>query len=400
MTQAPEPDSAPGTEPVNEPDRVPGAPHPRETVELFGQAAAEAAFLAAKTAGRLHHAWLLTGPRGIGKATLAWRIARHLIADAGAGPGLFDPAEAAATLSMPPDHPVFRRCAALSDPRLALVRRGHDERTGRLRGEITVAEIRNLRGALQLSAPDGGWRAVIIDAADEMNGAAANALLKFLEEPPAQVVFVLVSHQPARLLPTIRSRCRALRLHPLAAEAMGAALTQAGAHLAAGEHTALASLAEGSVGDALRLADAGGAELYAQLVGLLAGLPVLDRRALTGFAESLGGRGTEARRETAERLVALALGRLARAAATGRLPGTAAPGEAAAGATGEAAPGEAALAARFQAQPAGARMLAEAAQRSPARLAQARAVNLDPAQAMLDTLLELEQTARQLLPTA
>ncbi|MEM9199235.1 MAG: DNA polymerase III subunit delta', partial [Pseudomonadota bacterium] len=333
MTQTLEPDL--------EPDRVPSAPHPRETVELFGQAAAEAAFLAARTAGRLHHAWLLTGPRGIGKATLAWRIARHLIADIQAAPGLFDAGgnDSVASLDMAPDHPVFRRCAALSEPRLALVRRGQDERSNRLRHEITVAEIRNLRSALQLSAPDGGWRVVIIDAADEMNRAAANALLKFLEEPPAKVVFVLVSHQPARLLPTIRSRCRVLRLHPLPPEAMEMALHQAGAQISAGERAALSSLADGSVGDALRLADAGGAALYTELVGLLAALPRLDRRALSGFADSLAGRGTETRRDMAERLVALALGRLARAAATGRL-------------ANEAAPGEAALAARFQAQPA------------------------------------------------
>jgi DNA polymerase III subunit delta' len=337
---------------------------------LYGQVAAEAAFLAARGAGRLHHAWLLNGPRGIGKATLAWRIARAVIADA---PGL----------EMDPEHPVFRRCAALSEPRLALVRRGVNPTTGRLRTEITVEEVRRLRDFLQMSAADGGWRAVIVDAAEEMNASAANALLKLLEEPPARVIFLMVSHQPGALLPTIRSRCQTLRLGPLSAPDLARALAAAGAE-PGGE--ALAVLSGGSVGEALRLAAGDGTEIYARIVGLLAGLPRIDRAALTGFAESLGGRDAGDREALARRLVPLALARIARAGAAG--PGS------------EAAPGEAALAARLAPGIPAARTWAEAAARLSDRLEAARSVNLDPGQAMLDTFLDIEETARRLAPAA
>jgi DNA polymerase III subunit delta' len=172
-----------------EPDRVEGAPHPRETPQIFGQAAAEAAFLDAFRGARLHHGWLLTGPRGVGKATLAWRIARFLLAQPTDGAGLSDAPPPAETLSVAPDHPVARRVAALSEGRLLLLRRAWDDKNGRLRTQITVDEARKLREFLGLSAPDGGWRAVIVDAADELNPSAANALLKLLEEPPARWCF-------------------------------------------------------------------------------------------------------------------------------------------------------------------------------------------------------------------
>ena len=144
---------------IPEPDRAPGAPHPRETGHLFGQSAAEAAFLDAHSGGRLHHAWLITGPKGVGKATLAWRIARFLLADAGSDDGgLFgDAPPAPATLDIAPDHPVARRTRALSEPRLLLIRRGWDDKNKRLRTEITVDEARRIKGFLSLSATDGGW---------------------------------------------------------------------------------------------------------------------------------------------------------------------------------------------------------------------------------------------------
>ncbi len=187
-----------------EPDRVPGFPHPRETLHVVGQDQPMADFVAAARSGRLHHAWLLTGPRGTGKATLAWAMARWLLADSDSD-----------DLSVPADHPVARRIAALSEPRLQAVRRPVDPKTARIRAEITVEEIRRLLSFFHLSAAEGGRRVAIIDAADEMNTAAANALLKLLEEPPKDVTLLLIAHQPARLLPTIRSRCRTLRLSPL-----------------------------------------------------------------------------------------------------------------------------------------------------------------------------------------
>ena len=197
-----------------DPNCVPGAPHPRDTVRLIGQATAEAAFLDAFTSGRLHHAWLLTGPRGVGKATLAWRIARFLLATPDPDPDDMFGVPAPTSLDVDPEHPVARRIAAGAEPGLKSVNRTENENTRRLRDQIVIDDIRALSGFFQLSAADGGRRVVIIDAADEMNPNAANALLKMLEEPPARTTLLLVCHQPSRLLPTIRSRCRTLRLRP------------------------------------------------------------------------------------------------------------------------------------------------------------------------------------------
>jgi len=191
-----------------EADRAPGAPHPRETAVLIGQEAAEREFLEARGAGRLHHAWLISGPRGVGKATLAWRIARFLLTTPVTADGRPDASAPPASLDSDWNAPVARRVLALSEPRLFLLRRPWDAKAERLRQEITVDEVRKLRSFFGLSVADGGRRVVIVDAADEMNVNAANALLKLLEEPPANTVILLVSHQPSRLLPTIRSRCR------------------------------------------------------------------------------------------------------------------------------------------------------------------------------------------------
>lgn len=359
-----------------EPDRVEGAPHPREARHLYGQAAAEGQLLAGLQSGRLHHGWLLAGPRGVGKATLAWRFARAALAHPPGG-GLFAPPPPA-TLDLAPDHPVARRIAAGAEPGLLAIRRGIDDKTGRLRAQITVDEVRRLRDFFGLSAADGGRRVVIVDAADEMNPSAANALLKLLEEPPAGALLLLVAHRPAALLPTIRSRCRMLRLGPLGPADLAAALAQALGE-APGDAAALAELAGGSVGEALRLIAGDGLALYARLVALLAGLPRVDRPALHALADEAAGRGAEARFDLLVRLAELLLARLARAAATGRsLP--------------EAAPGEAALAARLR-LPGGtwARLAAEV----PARVRAGRGVNLDPAALLVDMVLRLEAAARE-----
>ena len=165
--------------------RVPGAPHPRETPSLIGQEAAEAEFLDGFNTGRMHHAWMLTGPRGVGKATLAWSIARFLLATPDpAGGDMFGPPVMPTSRHNDPEHPVARRISAGADPGLISVTRTPNEKTGRMRDQIVVDDIRKLTGFFQMSATDGGRRVVIIDAADDMNTQAANALLKMLEEPP------------------------------------------------------------------------------------------------------------------------------------------------------------------------------------------------------------------------
>lgn len=372
-------------EPVPEADRIEGAPHPRVTRRLFGQARAEDAFLQAARAGRLHHAWLLTGPRGVGKATMAWRIARALLGEAPpeTGPGLFgDPDPQPFALADPADDPLSRRVAALAEPRLHLTRRPWDDKAGRHKAEITVDEVRRLKSFFQMTAADGGRRVAIVDAADDLNTPAANALLKILEEPPPGAVLLLISHQPAGLLPTIRSRCRALRLAPLEAGEIAQALAEAGAdpETAARHAAPLAALSGGSVGEAMRLINLDGLDSYAALVGLAASLPRLDRAAAIAFAESHAQRGAEARRDLAHDLIDLMLARLARTG-LGQPPQP------------EAARGEAEVFARLSPDAAAARRWAEAQIRIGARLRHGRAVNLDAASGMLDALLDMAATA-------
>lgn len=363
-----------------EADRVAGAPHPRETVRLIGQDEAEAGFLDAFTSGRMHHAWLITGPRGVGKATLAWRIARFLLAtpkpDAS---DMFAPPPPT-TLDIDPDHPVMHRTMALSEPRLFLLRRPWDEKSERLRQEITVDEVRRLKHFFELSATDGGRRVVIVDAADEMNTSAANALLKLLEEPPADTTLLLIAHQPSRLLPTILSRCRRLRCRTLEPDEIARALAQAG--IDPGEDAApLAALSEGSVGAALRLITMDGLQLYADLVAALA--DPNDRPRALKLADGVTGRQNADRFALLIELFDLFL---ARAARTGTL-GPPLP---------EAAKGEAELLARLSANSHASRRWAELAQDLGARARHGRAVNLDPASLILDMVLKVHETAAKL----
>ncbi|WP_113910823.1 DNA polymerase III subunit delta' [Roseovarius dicentrarchi] len=363
-------DSAP------QPDQIEGAPHPRETPQLIGQGAAEAAFLDAYNDGRLHHAWLLTGPRGVGKATFAWRAARFLLAhdEGGAAPS---------SLDIAPDHPVARRILARSEPHLYHITRSINEDTKRMRDMIVAKDVRSLHSFLALSSADGGRRAVIIDTADEMNIQAANALLKMLEEPPARTTLFLISHQPSGLLPTIRSRCRELRLPALEASDMAAALAQAGIEQGS-DTAALAALSGGSVGEAVRLINLNGLKIYAELVQLFADLPNIDRPRALALANAAAQRGAEDRLNLLIWLIELLLGRMARTGATGAPPSP------------EGAPGEAQMLARAAPDLAAARRWADCAQDVGARMRHGRAVNLDPAALVLDTVFRIQKTAAHL----
>ncbi|PHP28743.1 DNA polymerase III subunit delta' [Limimaricola cinnabarinus] len=356
------------SEDLPDPTGLPGLPHPRETRRLIGQEAAEAEFLAAQAGGRLHSGWLLTGPMGVGKATLAYRIAAHLLAGRDASHGL----------DMPDDDPDLRRIRAGSHPRLFVLKRGPNDKGDRLSAQIRVEEMRKLKSFFHLSSTDGGHRAVIVDAADEMNVSAANALLKELEEPPANTTLMLIAHQPSGLLPTIRSRCRVLRLRPLAPDALSQALAQAGVADEAPE--ALSVLAAGSVGGAARIAQSDGRALYAALVALLSGLPHIDRPRAIAMANACAGKGAEAHFALMLDLIDLLLTRAARAGLMG------APEM-------QGAEGEARLLAMLAPDARAARRVAELSQELSARARHGRAVNLDPSALLLDMLLRIEAMA-------
>ena len=365
-----------------EPDRIEGAPHPRDTSRLLGQSQAEATFLQAYNTGRLHHGWLVTGPRGVGKATLAWRLARFLLATPEEDGGMFAPPPPD-SLDIPDSHPVARRIKALSEPRLFLLRRAYDEKKAKLQDVLSVDEVRKMKSFFALSAADGGRRVAIIDSVDDMNPSAANALLKLLEEPPKSVTMFLISHQPARLLPTIRSRCRELRLGPLTPADLSDALTMAGGAVEPGESAALAELAGGSVGEAFRMTNLEGLALYARLIRLMTTLPRLDRVQALAFAEAGAARGAEAQFDLIVTLLDLFLARLARAGTRGQYPT-------------EAAPGEAELIARLAPTPWAAREWAGLAQTLGIRARRGRAVNLDPAALLMDMVLKIDETAAAL----
>lgn len=262
---------------------------PRRNPGLVGHAAAERLLADTHRAGRLPHAILIGGPRGIGKATLAFRFARWLLAGGGAeeGPSLFGDAPVATDLHLDLEHPVYRRVAASGHADLMTVERGWDKARKRLRGEIVVDDIREISHFLHLTSAEGGWRIVVIDGADEMNRNGANALLKILEEPPKGTLLLLVCHAPGRLLPTIRSRCRRLTLEPLAGDEVEALIRAHEPGLAAADIVALAALSGGSIGRALDLHRAGGLALYRKLIALLTQLPRPDGPALHQLADSL-----------------------------------------------------------------------------------------------------------------
>lgn len=192
-----------GAEDLPEADRAPGCPHPRDTFDLIGHQQAELKFIQSCASGKIHHAWLISGTPGTGKATLAYRMARYLL---GAQSLLGE------TLDIPSDDPVSQRIASQGHGDLFVLRRPYDFKTKKLRSEIPIHETRRLTEFFQTKPSEGGWRVCIVDSMDEMNRNSENAILKSLEEPPDRTVIILVSNNPGRLLPTIRSRCLHLAL--------------------------------------------------------------------------------------------------------------------------------------------------------------------------------------------
>jgi DNA polymerase III subunit delta' len=260
---------------------------PRETTVLHGHAEAERALLEAYRGRRFHHAWLIAGPAGIGKATLAYRMARFVLSH----PDPRTPAvQRATSLHVDTDHPVARRIAAQAHGDLLVLERTVNEKTNKLRQDIQVDDVRRTVTFFGSTAGEGGWRVAIVDAVDELNREGANALLKILEEPPRRAVLLLVSHSAARVLPTIRSRCRLLALRPLlATEVARAAATAIGEDAEAANIKAAAAVADGSVRRALALLDGEALDLRSRITALLEQLPAVDPRALHALGDRLYG---------------------------------------------------------------------------------------------------------------
>lgn len=259
-------------------------PEPRDSYELKGCEAAEKAFLDTLRSGRIHHAWLLTGPRGVGKATFAYRAARRLL---GAAP---DPSYG--VLGAAPEDPVCRRMAAGSHADLTVLSRPYDEKRERYKGAITIDEARKLTDGFASTAAEGGWRVAIIDAADDLNANAANAILKTLEEPPARAVVFLVAHAPGLLPATVRSRCRRLAF-AAPGEEIAASVVKTLLECSDSAAATAARLARGRPGEAVRLAAAGGADLAPRLEKLFAALPRLDTQTAHDLSETIGDKDAE-----------------------------------------------------------------------------------------------------------
>jgi DNA polymerase-3 subunit delta' len=360
-------------DPVEEPDRLEGFSSPREVDRLFGHDAALAEFGEALRGGRLHHAWLLVGPEGVGKATLAYRLAREVLARGEAG---------APQAPISADHPVFRKVAGLGHQNLLLIRRSWNDKTKRYSQYIGVDEVRRLRNFLGHSAGETGWRVVVVDRADDLNQNAANALLKALEEPPPRTLFLLVATAEGRIPVTIRSRCRTLRVTALGHEELEGAVRAAierDEHEVDAETLSVAlELSQGSVRRALELATGEGIALHHDILATFARLPELDGPAAHKLAERLGGFGSDS--ERLELFLSLLLGlmeRLIREAATGE------------GAIGE----ERELAARLL-SPATLPHWVEAWEAIGRAKADAASLNLDRSLLVLETLYRLQQAAR------
>ncbi len=263
-----------------EPDRLVGHPHPRETFHLTGQDAALAIASRALRSQRPPQAWLICGAPGVGKATLAYRIARYLLVHGASAKGPED-------LAVPVRDGASLQVSAGAHPGLLVLKRTYNEKTGKLRNELTVDEVRRLANFFGMTSGAGGWRVAIVDTADDMNPNAANALLKMLEEPPSNAMLLLLSNAPGRLLPTIRSRCQRLQLRALSDAELGKELETRLPSLGAKERAALVQISGGSLGLALQLSDGDGLDLARDAARLIDEAANPDVVAITALADRI-----------------------------------------------------------------------------------------------------------------
>jgi DNA polymerase III subunit delta' len=264
-----------------------GAMPVEENTALFGHEKAEAFLAESYRSGKGHHAILLEGPEGIGKATLAFRFANHVLSHP-------DPLQAPETMQEPdPQSMHFRQIAAGASHNLLHLTRPVDEKTGKQKGAITVDEVRRGSKFFSQTSGTGNWRIVIVDPADDLNRNAANAILKILEEPPKRAMFLVLSHAPGKLLPTIRSRCLSLRLSPLSDTALLAALGHLGQEIPPETRQIILSSAKGSVSEALKLINYGGLEIMTVFADVLQKSGASARKDMHRLADALSSKDSE-----------------------------------------------------------------------------------------------------------
>ncbi len=301
---------------------VPEEVVPRVNPDFFGHEDIEKSLLQDCLTGRLPHAIVLAGASGIGKVTLAFRLARFLFSDGGdkQEAGLFGEAPPPDSLYVAPEHPVFRRVASSGHADLLTIEREFDEKKGRFKNDISVDAVRRIHPFLRMTAAEGGWRVVIVDGAEYLNASSQNALLKVLEEPPKKTVLILTTGQPGSLLPTIRSRCRMVLMEPLSEKIIGDLLDRQVPNLGEEEKVLLSRLAQGSIGKALHFYQKDGIDLYHQLLDTISTMPELDMVKVHSLAEKLGKYGAEENYATATEILTGWCARQARAEVRGLSP--------------------------------------------------------------------------------
>lgn len=269
----------------NTPD-VPEELTPRSNPDLFGHEEIEKHLLNEYLLGRLPHAIILAGTRGIGKATLAYRIAKFLFAQK-------NNTKTPETFHVSPENPVFKRVVSLGHSDILVIEREFDEKREKLKSEIPVDTARKIHPFLQKTAAEGGWRVVIIDGAEALNQNSQNAILKVLEEAPKDALLILTTSQPGAFLPTIRSRCRMVQMKSLGDETMSKLLSRNLPSLSSSDKVILLKMAEGSIGSAIEFYQNNGIQLYKEISQILETLPKLDMVKLHELAEKLGKSSAE-----------------------------------------------------------------------------------------------------------
>ena len=368
-------------------DQIEGYPHPKVTEKLFGHQFAEQEFINCFKSNKLHHGWLITGAKGIGKATFAWQMAKFLLTQPIPSiepKGLFGNSDENQNSDLGENlkKAMIARILAESEPRLVVVRKSFDEKRKTFRSSIRVDEVRHLKTFFSLSVSDGGGRVAIIDCAEDMNINAANALLKTLEEPPKDTVFLLVSHNPQSLLPTIKSRCRELRLSNLTESDLKSALKQMNLTIPENDSKIYSLLGSGSVGNSIRLLEHDGAGLYRTLLSFLNQLPNLNGFELEKFIATFSGNKNRSRLDLFVELLNMLIARISKAGIMGY------------GSEDQILEDEKEIFTKLCPNPIIAKRWAELAQTQSENLKHGLAVNLDPSSLILDTFFRIEDCAR------